>query len=97
MSAWFGLAATPAWWVQPEHHCTAPRALTLTLLVTGVHGRKWMLGRLKKMESTADTLQTPSHARVRLEQTVNRDVPLHQVIASSFTAAKTWPGSSPNA
>lgn len=25
--------------------------------MTGVHGRKWMLGRLKKIDSTADTLQ----------------------------------------
>lgn len=28
-----------------------------TLLATGVHGRKWMLGKLKKMDSTDDTLQ----------------------------------------
>ena len=40
-------------------HTSSISDIFITLLVTGVHGRKWMLGRLKNIDSTADTLQRP--------------------------------------
>ena len=42
----------------------------LTLLVTGVHGRKWMLGKLKKTELASGTLHPTTFVMLPFDQLI---------------------------